>query len=126
MFPHNGCIMSLPKTSTAYPSAFIKAISRAYSEGSLFIPHPKPLALRLQFQGLRGALRKEGSADLIDALSFHTQTNPPGLTLRLRETSPDALAIEAALGDDSPSPDSPPLPSSIDAESALNRILGNL
>lgn len=115
--------MSLPKTSTAYPSAFIKAISRAYSEGSLFIPHPKPLALRLQFQGLRGALRKEGSADLIDALSFHAGKD--GLTLRLRETSPDALAIEAALGD-SPSPDSPPSSPSIDAESALQRILGNL
>ena len=42
--------MSLPKSSSAYPRAYLDAIETAHNHGELFIPHSKPLALRLQLQ----------------------------------------------------------------------------
>lgn len=118
--------MSLPKSSSAYPRAYLDAIETAHNHGELFIPHSKPLALRLQLQGLRGALRRENAADLIDALVF--KVKPDGLLLQMRDSSDDANAVQNALAAFKTSaptlPDSPR--TALDADAALNRILGNI
>lgn len=105
----------------------LRAVSAAYSLGELVIPHPRPKALRLDFQGLRGALRAEGNAEEIDALTFQLQDNPPALILRLKETTENAQAINAALAAiGEKSPPVPPSPDLADSEAALSRILGNI
>jgi hypothetical protein len=89
--------MSLPKSSAAYPPALLQAIELGYSSGEFRIPCENPAALRLQFNGLRGALRRENSAGKIDALGFYVQKQPPALILRLRTTDPLAIAVDSAV-----------------------------
>ena len=121
--------MSLPKTSAAYPPQFLRAVETAFSTGEITILHAKPLALRLQLNGLRGALRREGKADIIDSVSFHLRTDPPALIIRARDQSFDARAVESALADigqpkqpNNPL-DDPSRPALFDADTALDRIL---
>jgi hypothetical protein len=114
--------MSLPRNSIAYPPSFLSAIERAFSLGELTIPTEKPKALRLQFQGLRGALRRENRADIIDSVMFCVQESPPALILRSRDASSAALDVAKALETTQVREN----PSSVtdDAEAALDRILG--
>ena len=115
--------MSLPRSSTAYPPSFLEAVSRAFSLGEITIPTEKPKALRLQFQGLRGALRRENRADVIDSVMFCVQENPPALIIRSRDASEAALDVSKALAG-IPAENPPSLPSTDSAEDALDRILG--
>lgn len=93
--------MSLPKASGAYPSALIHAVTVAHDLGELRIPCENPLALRLQFNGLRGALRREGAAGKIDSLGFYIEKSPDTLILRVKTATPligeVAQAISTAL-----------------------------
>lgn len=117
--------MSKPRTSTAYP-AHLQAMQRAFSLGELIIPTDNPLRLRLEFQGLRGALRKEKNSEIIDSLGFFIQKDPPALILRSYEATKSASDIFAALAE-TPSTSSPVLSLSDTAraaEDALDRLLG--
>jgi hypothetical protein len=117
--------MPPPRSTNAYPVEFRAALTRAISTGSLFIPHANPSALRLRFYGYIGALRKEGENELADACSFTLSKSPPGLTLNLRETTPDAAAIREAIGTPTPNPSTEnPLLESDDIDSLFNRIIG--
>jgi len=113
--------MSLPRNSSAYPPALLAAVQRASDLGAFTIPTKNPRALRLQLQGLRGALRREGSAQVIDSIMFCLQENPPALVLKTRDNTPEALDVLAALGDNPLPPPSPALAEQ--AEDLLTRIL---
>lgn len=119
--------MTLPSTSAAYPDTMLDAVSLACQRGILVIPCPSPAALRLQFNGLRGALRKENKSDAIDMISFHLQSDPPALVLKSKETAPNMIALADAIKATRENPPDDPLPLSPlaeDAEAALFRILG--
>lgn len=98
----------------------LDALKTTHASGSLFIAWPKPNALRLQFYGLSRALRNEGKPELCDGIGFYTQSNPPGLWLRLKDTSDISTAIAAAIGENIPtaSPSSPVA----EAEALLSRL----
>lgn len=116
--------MSLPRNSSAYPPSLLAAVQRAADLGVFVIPTQNPRALRLQLQGLRGALRRENAASLIDSVMFCLQAEPPALVIKTRENTPEALAVLAAL-ESSPAPVSTaPSPSATHAEDILARILG--
>lgn len=111
--------MSLPKTSASYPPEMLAAIDRAHAVGEVIIPTLTPLSMRLQFQGLRGALRKEGKGELADMVSFHVTEKE--FIIRLRAASPMVLDIAEALKHDAPRA------SAIEeAEASLDRILGKI
>lgn len=112
--------MSLPRNSTAYPVTLLAAVTRAADLGIFPIPTQNPQALRLQFQGLRGALRREGNSSVIDSIMFCLQKEPPALILKTRDSTPEALEVAAAL-QATPEASSP---SAADlAEETLSRIL---
>lgn len=113
--------MSLPRNSSAYPSTLLAAVQRAADLGEFVIPTKNPRALRLQLQGLRGALRREGAAQTIDSIMFCLQENPPALILKTRDNTPEALDVLAALGDNPLPAPSPALAEQ--AEDLLSRIL---
>lgn len=113
--------MSLPRNSSAYPSTLLAAVQRAADLGEFVIPTKNPRALRLQLQGLRGALRREGAAQTIDSIMFCLQENPPALILKTRDNTPEALDVFAALGDNPLPALSPALAEQ--AEDLLSRIL---
>jgi hypothetical protein len=97
----------------------LEALSRVHSLGELFIPWGKPAALRLQFYGLARALRSEGKPEIVDSVGFYVQTSPPGLILRLKDSTDLSAAISGALekaGESLPS-------ETLDAENLLSRIL---
>lgn len=116
--------MSLPKIVDSYPPEMLDAITRAHRDGEVVIPTPTPYQMRLQFNGLRGALRKAGRGEFADQVSFHispagTPAEESWFAIRLRSASPIVGDIAAALKGSSTSP------SAIDeAEESLNRILG--
>jgi hypothetical protein len=111
--------MTTPKHSTAYPSQMLTAIQRAIDLGELVIPTPNPRAMQLQFNGLRGCLRREGKSEFAEMVSFIIADNPPRLILRLRELSPLAKDITAALSA------APERSAADEALAALDRILGS-
>jgi len=115
--------MTQPRSSSAYPLPMFAAIDAALSRGEFLIPCEKPSALRLRFQGLRGALRRENLAEKIDSVSFHLA--PTGLLIRHKDNSADMQAIEAALDLALSTPQPEPSESAQAAASlALSRILG--
>lgn len=108
--------MSLPKTTSSYPVSMIEALQRAHAEGEVIVPTLTPAALRLQFQGLRGALRKEGRGELADMVSFFVE--PDRFIIRLRANLPGIADLDAALARGKP------LASTLEAvEASLDRIL---
>jgi hypothetical protein len=116
--------VSLPKSSESYPVAMLDALKRAHATGEVIIPTKTPLQMRLQFQGLRGALRKEGKGELADQVSFHVpgKTEPQEwFSIRLRSASPLIGDITAALEQKEPTTSAVE-----EAEASLNRILGGL
>jgi len=93
------------------------ALQRAADIGEFIIPTNNPKAMRLDFQGLRGALRAENRGELADMVSFHIRENPPAFIIRLRDTSQAAQDIQAALS-------KAPIVSALEAaDDALDRIL---
>lgn len=114
--------MSLPRSSLAYPSQLLDAVSLAATRGELVIPTPKPSALRLQLQGLRGALRREGKAEIIDSVGFYIQSNPSALVIRLKENTELALDVSAALA--AAQSNNPPVSATEQAEAAISRLFG--
>jgi len=92
--------MSLPKRISYYPSTMLEAIDRAIRDGEFLIPLPgikEAKALSLQFQGLRGAMVKEGQVEKSDAIGFYIQQEPPALILRRKEKNPLSLAQNKAI-----------------------------
>ena len=97
----------------------LAALDKVHTEGFIVIPTNNPMAMRLHFQGLRGALRAENRAEVIDTVMFKIQKEPSALVIVLRENEPFIQEISAALGH------TKALESAIDsAEASLNRILG--
>lgn len=111
--------MSLPKSIDSYPPEFLEALRRCHAEGEVRIPTLTPLAMRLQFQGLRGALRKAEQAELADQVMFIIEG--PHFILRLRANQPLVSELAAAL-----KPGKSLLARSAmeESEKALARILG--
>lgn len=116
--------MSLSKISDSYPPEMLAAIIRAHKLGEVVIPTHSPYAMRLQFNGLRGALRREGKGEIADQVSFHVSAKdetPTWFAIRLRSASPVISDISAALKSEEPKT------SAIEeAEASLNRILGGI
>ena len=110
--------MPTPTRSDSYPPAMFAALDHARAHGSFLIPTQTPAALRLQFYGLKFALKREEKASEtgINGISFILK--PEGLLLRSIENAPFALEIEAALKAEGAK--SNPIN---DAEAALDRIL---
>lgn len=117
--------MSTPRNSGAYPPAMILALERALDTGEFIIPCPgktSPAALRLQFYGLGKTLRREGKPELIDALGFYLQSDPPALLIKVKDLGEISSLVSSALEADAPGEN---LPTSAEsAEAALARILG--
>lgn len=117
--------MTRPTSINAYPSSMFAAIERAVAQGEFLIPCEKPRALALDFQGFRGALRKNGQAAFADSVAFTSTAE--GLLIKRRDTTESALAISAALANIPPTELSPiPSTTPADAEAALSRILGGI
>lgn len=116
--------MSLPKVSDSYPPEMIAAILRAHETGEVIIPTITPHAMRLQFNGLRGALRREGKGELADQVSFIISPKgetPTWFAIRLRSASPVISDIAAAMRQEKV------IPSAVEeAEESFNRILKGL
>lgn len=115
--------MSLPKVSESYPIEMMDAIMRAHSVGEVTIHTDNPSNLRLQFNGLRGALRKEGKSEIVDQVSFHIShkdAEHPWMMIRLRSAAPGIADIAAALKGENPKSSAVE-----EAEASLDRILGN-
>jgi hypothetical protein len=78
--------------------------------------------MRLQFNGLRGALRREGKGELADQVSFHVSPKgetPTWFKIALRSQSPVVSDITAAMSGEKVTP------SAVDeAEASFNRLLG--
>lgn len=111
--------MSLPKSIDAYPPEFLEALKRCHLEGEIRIPTLSPLQMRLQFQGLRGALRKSGQAELADQIMFLVEGEI--FILRLRANQPLVSELAAAL---KPGKSSVGKSAAQESEEALARILG--
>lgn len=115
--------MSRSKIPESYPQAMHDALKRAHDTGEVIIPTTTPLAMRLEFQSLRGALRKADKAEVADQVSFHVSRpgeEPSWFAIRLRSASPSISEIVAALEGQ------PAIKKSAidEAEASLNRILG--
>lgn len=95
--------MPLPTHPDRYPVVYEQAIQRAVKDGSFTIPCPDGPKLRLHIYGYLTALRKHGDATIADALTF--TTTPTSCTISLRDLSPEARAIQAALNTPSENPD---------------------
>lgn len=114
--------MTKPKSTAAYPAIMTQAMLAAADRGELFIPTDKPAALRLEYYGLTGAMRKEGKTELPDLLTFVISSEPSGLLIRIRDNGPLMDDIARALG--AAATPVKPSTSILDAEAALERILG--
>ena len=115
--------MSRSKVPESYPEAMHAALAKAHREGDVIIPTETPLAMRLEFQSLRGALRAAGKGEIADQVSFHISPrgeNPSWFSIRLRSATPTMLEIESALAGQPVKQTS----AGDEAEAALNRILG--
>lgn len=130
--------MPTPLHASAYPLVMLDAITRVCASGEpLEIPTQNPTRTRLQFHGLKAALRREGKAELADPWAISIpKDNPPRIVIYLRENSQLAAEIGAALGNSiaaqpAPNPflDDLPVPKTEqkpveEAEAAFRRILG--
>lgn len=116
--------MPPPRASNAYPVEFRAALNRAIGQGELFIPHPKPAAFRLQLYGFTSALRRDGEPELADSCSFYLQSDPPGVWIKLKESTDFAKTIRAALGGVSSSEVTPRenAPAQSEMDALFNRI----
>lgn len=115
--------MTRPKRSDAYPPQFLHALRRVAESGEdLIIPTESPVALRLAFYGLFGALRAEGKPELPSMVSIFLSPDKSSIIIRPKDATSFAQDIEKALSGNSPSPVSPS--EGDDYESALARILG--
>lgn len=94
--------MPRPTDPDRYPVAFRQALLKCHAEGSFTIPCTNPAGLRSQIYGYFKALRKSGQPELADAVTVICTATT--LTLQLRDQSPAALEISAALNSSSPSP----------------------
>jgi hypothetical protein len=101
----------------------LRAVETALDLGEFVIPTENPAALRLRFNGLRGALRRKGDPSKIDAVSFHLQASPPALVIRPLADAPLLKDVDAALsalsGDKTAEPSA-----AAQAEDLLARLLG--
>lgn len=116
--------MSQPRSPSAYPLSMITAVETAARTSEMIIPCDNPRALRLRFNGLRGALRKAGTAHLIDSVSFLIQENPPALIIRHVDNCQDSLDIEKAL--EGVQLGKPAVSAQEEAEASLDRILSGI
>jgi hypothetical protein len=114
--------MSTPKVSDSYPVEMLDAIKRAHETGEVVIPTPTPHLMRLQFNGLRGALRREGKGELADQVAFCISAKgetPTWFKIVLRSASPVIADIATALKG------AKIVPSAVEeAEESFNRLLG--
>lgn len=113
--------MSLPKATDSYPPEMLAALKLAHEVGEVKIPTELPHQMRLQFNGLRGALRKEGKGEIADQVSFHVSPKgeaSPWFAIRLRSASPVITDVAAALAGKKT------VPSAVEeAEETFNRLL---
>lgn len=123
--------MTTARASDAYPAPMLDALHRAFSLGELFIPCPQagkilPSTLRLQFYGLIAALRREGKSELANSLGFYTQSEPPGLWIKLKDRSAFGNLVAAALASNEAPPDgeNPPSGELESPEAAFKRLFG--
>ena len=115
--------MTRPKRSDAYPPQFLHALRRVAETGDdLIIPTENPIAMRMTFYGLFGALRAENKPDLPGMVSIFILPEKNGIAIRLKDAAPLAQDIAKALG--SLETVSPTLPPADDIEATLARILG--
>lgn len=133
--------MPTPLHTAAYPLVMLDAITRVCANGQpLEIPTKTPVRTRLQFHGLKAALRREGKPELADPWAISIpKDEPPRIVIYLRENSELASEVALALShivkpkprvEPTPEDDSiffPPAPPVItpeSAENAFNRIMG--
>ena len=116
--------MSAPKTTDSYPPEYLAAILRAHEVGEVVIPTDNPDALRLRFNGLRGALRREGRGELADMVSFlvvRAKDEQPGyMRIMLRAADPLVADVAAALKNPAPIRSA----ALVEQENTLARLLG--
>lgn len=111
--------MPTPRSSSAYPPALLAALAHVQATGELKIPTGKPAALRLQFHGLFGALRKEGKSELCEGIGCYLSEGM--LILAMKDSTSMGIDVLNALTAATGKEFSPP---SLDAdEAALDRIL---
>lgn len=90
--------MTQPKSADRYPSSFGEALNLAVQRGTFTIPTQNVDNLRAKFYGFLNALRAEGKAEMADAIEvITTRGDNPSITLRMRDTSPEALEVAAAI-----------------------------
>ena len=115
--------MTRPKRSDAYPPQFLHALRRVAETGDdLVIPTENPIAMRLNFYGLFGALRAEGKPELPSLVSIFILPEKNGIVIRPKDASALAQDIAKALSGTPETPGEPSQPD--DFEAALARILG--
>jgi len=86
--------MTRPLQVNRYDSSLLLALATAQRLGEFFIPSDKPSALRLEFYGLCGALRKENRPEACDGLKFFLKQD--GLLIK-RGATEVVDAVKAAL-----------------------------
>lgn len=89
--------MPSPGSSERYPVVFRKAVDAALERGSFTIPTATPEALRSRFYGFFRCLRKEGQSEAADSLKLTVSPEKDSLTLEVRDDTPEAKEIAAAL-----------------------------
>ena len=96
--------MPPPKSLDSFPPVFAAAVQRAFSRGEFTIPAQASsgTTLRMQMFGYLRALRANGQSELADAIYIQDLPGKTGIKLIHRESSPAALDIAAALGENSP------------------------
>ena len=98
--------MTAPSSPSRYPPEFETALTRAVSDGTLFIPSAHPKSLRAKFWNYCRALRNANREDLADSVSFHVELS--GLRIRRRSLTQEGLEVSRALNllppEDSPTP----------------------
>lgn len=119
--------MTRPKRSDAYPAPYLHALRKVAETGEDFtIPTASPIAMRLNFYGLFGALRAEGKPELPSLVSIFIippENGGPAITIRLKNAGDLAQDITKALSNaGEPPPETGPQED--EYEAAIARILG--
>lgn len=93
--------MTQTKSLDSYPPVFAAAVKRAFERGEFIIPTRTASAttLRMQLFGYLRALRAAGQGEMADAIYIQDLPDKAGIKLIHRESSPVALDIAAALGE---------------------------
>lgn len=96
--------MTRPSDPARYPLQFAELFQRLHATGQpIPIPSENPLRLRSLLYGYMQALRKAGQSELADGVTLSLSPLKPAkgeagtVTLLLRDTSPVAQEVAAAL-----------------------------